>query len=280
MPAGVPRVRSLWPREHGAYVQLLAPLAAALAATRPTIAGAAIAAGACLAFLASEPLRVVIGARGARLRERAGSRARRRLAVLGAGAVIAGGAGLWLAPLAAIAVAGAIALPAGLVIVLAQRGAVQSVIGETAAAIALAGASAPVAIAGGMSAGGALALWGAWSAGFAATVIAVHHVLAHHRHESRKLPTAWSDALLGLATLALPGAAIAALAVFDRVAWLALPLAALAAVVVLWSPRATRLRTIGIAFLVSSVIAGAASVAIVRLADRGAEIAAHPGGAP
>ncbi|HET7503266.1 MAG TPA: YwiC-like family protein [Kofleriaceae bacterium] len=72
MPPAGSRVRSLWPREHGAYVQLLAPLATAMVATRPTIAGAAIAAGACLAFLASEPLRVLLGARGARLQETAG----------------------------------------------------------------------------------------------------------------------------------------------------------------------------------------------------------------
>ncbi len=62
MAARPPAARSLWPREHGAYVQLLVPLLTALIATRGSAAGAAIAIGACLAFLASEPLRVVLGA--------------------------------------------------------------------------------------------------------------------------------------------------------------------------------------------------------------------------
>src|SRR5262249_5958355 len=50
--------RSLWPREHGAYAQLGAPLATALARQVPTVPAALLAAAACCAFLANEPLLV------------------------------------------------------------------------------------------------------------------------------------------------------------------------------------------------------------------------------
>jgi hypothetical protein len=55
--------RSLWPREHGAYAQLGAPLATAIAMQAPTIGALALASAACLAFLANEPLLVVLGHR-------------------------------------------------------------------------------------------------------------------------------------------------------------------------------------------------------------------------
>ena len=45
-----------WPREHGAYVQLLAPLLAALVAGRPTVAAGAWCVAAIAGFLAHEPL--------------------------------------------------------------------------------------------------------------------------------------------------------------------------------------------------------------------------------
>lgn len=67
-----PRTRSLWPREHGAYIQLLVPLVTSLLATGLSWAAAAIAVGAGFAFLTSEPLRVVLGGRGPRMREATG----------------------------------------------------------------------------------------------------------------------------------------------------------------------------------------------------------------
>ena len=68
------RRRSLWPREHGAYAQLAAPLLTALVIVRPTVAAALLALAACIAFLANEPLLVVLGHRGKRMREQDGRR--------------------------------------------------------------------------------------------------------------------------------------------------------------------------------------------------------------
>lgn len=250
--------RSLWPREHGAYVQLAVPLVTALVVTRPTLSASSIAAGASLAFLASEPLRVVLGDRGRRLQEQAGARARRRLAVLVTAAVIAGGLGLALAPPAALAMAGAVLVPGAGVLALSRRRSIHTMFGESLAAVALAGAAAPVAIAGGLAPRDAAVIWAAWSLGYAATVIAVHHVIARH-----KRPASAAD-LARAAALVLLGAAIAALGLRDPTAWIAVPLVALAALVLIRPPRATRLRAVGIGFLLSSLLAAAYAIASVR----------------
>ncbi|MBL8623719.1 MAG: YwiC-like family protein [Myxococcales bacterium] len=259
MAARRPAARSLWPREHGAYVQLLVPLCTALIATGGSAASAAIAIGACLAFVASEPLRVVVGARGARLRETAGARARVRLALLGAAAMLVGGAGLALAPRSALWLSALVAVPLGFVLVAATRRAEGTVLGELAAAVGLAGAAAPVAVAGGMRALDALTIWGAWSMAYATTVIAVHHVIARHRRADR------GRARLGRwLGVALAGAGLAALIAIAPIAWFAAPLAAAAVVVLVVTPPATRLRAIGVAFLAISLVAALCAVTAAR----------------
>jgi hypothetical protein len=252
------RIRSLWPREHGAYVQLLAPLATALAANAPDIAAAAIAIAAGLAFLASEPLRVLVGDRGARQRELAGCAARRRLAWLGGSALLVGGAGLALAPLAALAATCVLAVPIALVFALSSRRAVHTLAGELVVAAVLSGVSVPVAIAAGTTSGRAVLIWCAWSAGYAATVIAVHHVLAGHRHRA-SISLSPRLAMLGaLCVLTI------ALGLHDPVGWLAMSLLLPAALIVIWCPSATRLRALGIMFLVSSIAAMTYAVLATR----------------
>lgn len=253
------RSRSLWPREHGAYVQLLAPLAVSLIAA-PSAAGGAMAGGAALAFVASESLRVVLGGRGPRRQDADGRRARRWLAVLAPLAIALGSIGLASAP-GALGFAAALALPIGLVIALAQARKVESLAGESLAAVALAGAATPVAIAGGLDAAHALALWGAWSAGYATTVVAAHAILAHHQRARGKPSPRWPHLLY----LLLASASLAALVAIAPIAWCTAPLAVAAALLVVRPPSATRLRAVGIGFLTTSVVAAAAAVAALRL---------------
>ncbi len=184
MSAPSARVRSLWPREHGAYIQLLVPLITSLLATGLRWAAVAIAVGAGFAFLASEPLRVMLGGRGPRMREATAARARTRFATFAALALMAGGTGLALAPATVSWLALPLAPLVAFVIVASRRGNVQTVLGECVAAVALAGAGAPVAVAGGMNLRDALVVWSAWSLAYATTVIVVHHVIAHHRRAS------------------------------------------------------------------------------------------------
>lgn len=260
------RPRSLWPREHGAYIQLFVPVATSLLATGSSWAGDALALGAGFAFLASEPLRVVIGARGPRMRELAGARARRRLALFAALAAIAGGTGLALAPRSAVALTMLLAPMIGFVLIASRRGTVQTVLGESVAAITLAGAGAPVALAGGMRLGDALAIWLGWSLAYTATVVVVHRVLA--RHLRARAP---ADVRSELTLVVLCGLLAAASVVLPLVRF-ATPLAIAAVLVLIWMPRATHLRAVGIAFLATSLVAAALAITPLRDSARDHEV--------
>ncbi|MEO6773357.1 MAG: YwiC-like family protein [Kofleriaceae bacterium] len=248
--------RSLWPREHGAYIQLLIPLVTALIATHPGPAAGALALAAALAFVASEPLRVLLGDRGPRMQELAARRARWRLGALGASALIAGGLGLGFGPRAALWAALLVTPPIGVLVVAARRRTLDTFGGELAAAVALCGAGAPVAVAGGMPIGAAILMWGAWSLAYATTVIAVHHVIARHR-KARPAGHARRSGVLvcvGLATLIA----------IEPTAWFAAPLIVVALAVIALTPPATRLRAIGFTFLAASTVSAVCGVAVFR----------------
>lgn len=250
------RRRSLWPREHGAYAQLLAPLSTALVVSRPTPAAVLLAIAACAAFLANEPLLVVLGHRGKRLAEQDGARAARRLGGLAVAASVAGGIGLWLAP-AAIGIAAIVAVPAAITIGLAWRREERTVVGEIAAAVALSGASAPVLVASGATNRAAFVLWAAWAVGFACTVIAVHRVIARNRTTA-----SWRDAV-ALAVLGAVAVTTIFFVAHESSIGAAAPLALISTGLVVSPPRARHLRTIGGALVVASVASGALAWAML-----------------
>lgn len=245
---------------------MLVPLVTSLLATGLSWAAAAIAVGAGFAFLASEPLRVVLGGRGPRMREATAARARTRFVMFAALALMAGGTGLALAPATASWLALPLAPLVAFVIVASRRGNVQTVLGECVAAVALAGAGAPVAVAGGMNLRDALVIWSAWSLAYAATVIVVHHVIAHHRRAS-----SLASVRSGLAVVLLCGTLAASITAFPLASF-ATPLAIAAVLVLIWAPRAKRLRAIGIAFLASSVVAALCAITTLRRSARDHEL--------
>jgi hypothetical protein len=217
--ASVHRPRSLVPHEHGAWGQLLLPLACALLMGRRGPAALLLAAAVVLAFVAHEPLLVLLGQRGVRARAEDGPRARRWLAALSAAAAVAGAAGILLAPPAArLALLLPLAL-GGLVAWLVRRRLEKTVGGELAVAAALASAGAAVALAGGAAPAAVLAALLAWLAAFAASTLAVHAVLVRARSKGGRDPGP-----LHAAGAALLGAAAAGLAAAGLP--LALPLAA------------------------------------------------------
>jgi hypothetical protein len=67
---------SLLPREHGAYAQLAFPLVTGLALALPSLSTLAFGASAAAFFLANESAVILLGARGKRLQERDGPRAK------------------------------------------------------------------------------------------------------------------------------------------------------------------------------------------------------------
>jgi hypothetical protein len=245
--------RSLWPREHGAYAQLAAPLVAALASRAPTLAAWLLALGAVSAFLANEPLLVVLGHRGNRIRDAEGARARGRLRSLGAAALISGACGFVLGGGRVVAIGACAAVPALALLVLAYRRGQHSLPGEVLAAIALPGLAAPVAVASGLPIVHAVSLWAAWALGYVASVVAVHRVIARHRGAAT-----FVDRTLGALLLTATVTAILVARTFA----LALPLLALSTLLALHPPPATRLRAIGIALVAMSCGSVALSIAI------------------
>lgn len=93
-----PKDPSLWPREHGAYVQLLAPMLASLLFVRPSAAALAWACMAGTLFLLHEPVLVLLGRRGQRAKATLGGPAKRRVVGLLGIAAGAFATGVWLAP--------------------------------------------------------------------------------------------------------------------------------------------------------------------------------------
>jgi len=253
--SGMPR-RSLWPREHGAYFQLAIPMLTGCLVRAPQVSTVALAIGACLAFLANEPLLVVLGHRGPRMLATDGARARRRLTILAAGAAVLGATGLALAPVASAEVAALVGAWGVVVVLLAWRRAEHTLAGELIACVALTGASAPILVSSGGSPGAAIALWAAWSIGFGAIVVAVHRVLARHKRSASMIDRVVAAVLV--ATTVVGGLAL----VTRPVLVAAVPLAALATMLVIVAPSASRLRAIGIATV---VVASASGIALVWL---------------
>jgi len=242
--------RTLWPREHGAYFQLALPLLTVGARRAPSLAVMLLALAAVAAFLAHEPWLVVLGHRGPRRRVEDGPRARTRLLLLASAAIGLGVAGLAISPRGTVAAAAIIAVPVAVAIGCGYRRVAHTLAGELVAVVALTGASFVVQVAGGVARGAALDAWLGWSLGFAASTIAVHRVIARHKHAA-----SWVDRVCALVLAggfaaclwrATPGGAFA----------IAAPLVGLAAVVVAAPPSARRLRAIGLATVAAGTLAG------------------------
>ncbi len=251
--------RSLWPREHGAYAQLGAPLLTSLLLGLPSLPALSLAFAACLAFVANEPLLVVLGHRGARIRATHGTRARTLLAVTAVGAAVFGAIGLLAASPPTLAIAGLTMVPAGGLVACAWLRREHSLAGELLAAVALPGAAAPVAVASGLNVPHAIAIWCAWSVGYACSVAAVHRVLARHRR-----PVTVVDRVLFAALVGVIGGTVA-IATVAPVALVALPLAAIATILVLRPPAARRLRAVGVALVLASALASVVELLAIRV---------------
>lgn len=177
-PSGRGAASWLWPREHGAYAELLFPLLTALGLGRFTLAGVALAASGIAAFLAHEPLLVWLGARGGAARRRSGARARGQALLLGLVSAAAGALGVAHAGAAACWALVALVPATLLALALARSGREKTPAGEALVALLLAFFSVPVALAAGLSPRAALAAAVAWSLVFLAGTATVHAVLA------------------------------------------------------------------------------------------------------
>ena len=254
-----PRLRSLAPREHGAYGQLAAPMVVALGGGAPGPSALLLSGSAWAFFLAHEPVLVLLGRRGEHARTEHGGRAAGRLLLLGLAGVALGALGLLLAA-PAVRVAALAVAPLGIAFAaVVAAGAERSASGEVLAAATLAGVSVPVALASGIDDGSALGAWLVWVLGFVAVTVPVRSIGAQrraHASASRRL---------------LPVAGVLALAVALRgtvFGWLEVvalaPLMVSGAFLAIARPEPRRLRQIGWS-IVSSMLC---TSAVLLLAAR------------
>jgi len=256
---------SLLPREHGAWGQLAMPILTGLALGAPGAPALLLAAAFVIAFLAHEPLLVVLGQRGFRLRDAQAARAVRRTVVLAVAGGAAGVLGLLLAPPSART---AVLAPAALGVAafaLVSLRLERTTGGEILVATALAACAAPLALASGAPASWAWSSAFVWAASFCTATLSVRAILLRARTKGgtdRRLLAAAGVAAIaaGAATLAWTGTlpAAAALAILPTA------VASLALTVVPVRPQ--RLAAVGWSLVAASVAGLLVLVLGLRLA--------------
>jgi hypothetical protein len=175
---------SLWPREHGAYAQIVFPLITALALGALGLASALLLVAITAIFLAHEPVLVLTGGRGGRAKRDWGAEARRRLAILLAIGLAAGIGGLWLAsPDARFSALIPLALGALLAPLTITRQE-KTMLGELLVAVALPATMIPVAVAGGVEFRAALSAAAVWAIVFTLGTITVRGIIARAKKSS------------------------------------------------------------------------------------------------
>jgi len=168
----------LIPREHSAYGQLLMPLVVALVIGGAAAGALALAPAAVAAFLAHEPLLVLLGQRGGRASRDRNTDARRSFVLFGIVAIVSGCLAVALLPTRgrlALVVPVAFALVAA---VLVTSGRERTTGGEVLIAFTLTSASFPIVMAGGDSVQAAATVGAVFAAAFVSATLAVRAVIA------------------------------------------------------------------------------------------------------
>ena len=250
----------MFPKEHGAYGQLLFPILTALAVGRPTAAAMLLASAAVLTFLAHEPLLVLLGQRGPRAARADRSRAIGWFVATGGAAVVFGVASMLIAP---SSVRAAVAVPGALTVVLAAvivSGREHSAVGELVAAATFASLAYPVARAGGAASHASLTCALAFAAMFIASTVCVRAVIQHTRR-----PPAWPARVGGVAVAFGALCVLWSMAEAGRLSSIAavgaLPACLAAALVALFAPGSRRLRLIGWTLVTTTMLGAVALIA-------------------
>jgi hypothetical protein len=254
----------MWPREHGAYGQLLFPLVTAFAVAGMTAAGALIAVAAAAAFVAHEPLSVLLRRRGARAKLDQGSKATRWLAVCATIGLGAGAAALWLAPAPARWALWGSLLPVAIVALACATGREKSALGEVAVALAFSALAIPVCVVAGATFATAVSISAAFGVLFAASTLAVRIVILRVRGGGNPRAVRMTRTLL-LALIASTALAMALAFTMSSLP-MAPPLAvvpglALSVGLAARPPAPARLRTVGWALVTISVFTAGVLIA-------------------
>jgi hypothetical protein len=251
------------PREHGAYSQMALPLATTFLVCGVTLSAVLTGVAVVLGFLAHEPLMVLLGRRGVRVRNEAARRARTTLMILGAVIVAVGAAAVLLAPVRARPSFALPLIPATVVAVGVLRKQEKSGPAEIAVALAFSLAAAPIALTAGATVATALSIAVAFAVVFVSGVHAVRVAILKVRAGGN--PRAVRNTRTALAALA--AAALAGLAVSAARATLSwTPLAAVVpgiVVALIFAFRAATppLKTVGWSLLSASTAAAVLLIA-------------------
>lgn len=253
----------MFPKEHGAYGQLLFPLLTAIAIGRPNEVALLLTGAAVCAFLAHEPLLVLLGQRGARATREQRGRASIWFGAFSTAAAVSGGLALRLA---STGVRAAFVFPAVLAAILAVVILLQyehTAAGEIVAAVSFSTLAWPVALAAGAPAVSARTAAAVFAAVFVSGTLGVRAVIAQTRRTNA--------AIMRAAALIAAAAAVALLwwtASAGRVApaapWAALPACALTALLAAAAPPAKQLRTVGWALVATTTAAALVLAATLR----------------
>ncbi|MGB8332091.1 MAG: YwiC-like family protein [Polyangiales bacterium] len=262
--------RKMVPREHGAYAELLFPIAAVLLGGSPTAPTWLLAIGAVACFLANEPLLVLYGQRGSRVKREDNDRAKRALVVFSLVALGTGVAGLVLAPTAVqYAVGIPLLLGMGLVM-LAIQGLERSMFGEVLAAATLSSVAIPLGLSAGMGLTATLAVALIWLVtsllGTAVVRLTVARTKVKTEHDGRRVRM--KQALLVSACLMVMAVGVAA-PYGSRVGlWVlaaALPVAVVVFAMAVLQPTARRLRLMGWSLVAANLCSLIAVVTTLKI---------------
>ena len=246
--------RSMMPREHGAYAELLFPLMTGLALGRPGVAAFGFALAAVLFFLLHEPVAVIMGARGAYAREEWGARARQRVAWLALGGVMAGGIAVYSSTrdarlISLVPVACALTLVPFVI-----RRSVKTLPAEILVVATLSSLLLPVAVAGAVSWWVAWVACGVWFISFVLGTFAVHAIKAI----TKPLPgDGWkptASIVLGLVTIGGAGALAFEPSVAPVLPIAVLPTALITSAAVILRVHTRNLKRVGWTMAVAQVV--------------------------
>src|SRR5262245_9144128 len=255
-------MQAMVPREHGAYGQLLLPLTTAMAIGRPSLTAVALAVAACAAFVAHEPVLVLLGRRGERMKRQERRRAIRWLVASASIAAVSGALG---AVMLSAAVRWTLLVPVALAAVGAQRivsGRERSASGEIVAASALASVSLPVAVASGATVDAACACASAFGAGFIAATTSVRAIIRRAHGDT----DADHGAAVGTIAGTIAGMVVLAVGrvVLPAALWASAPMCVVAYALAVAAPSPRYLRRIGWALVAATALAGVILVIAVR----------------
>jgi hypothetical protein len=180
----VRRNPSLLPREHGVYAEVAFPILTALWIGHASIAGVCFAIAVIAAFMVHEPVLVLLGRRGAWVKEGLRQQAIQLLIVLVTVMLVCTAIGLWKST-AAVRIAFLALIPLALPLAfMTLRKQEKSLSGEILIALIISLASAPIAMAGAASVAGAMAASGVWFTVFVFSTVTVHAVLARTKRHT------------------------------------------------------------------------------------------------